>query len=537
MFKVLVVDDELWIRRGIIQSIEWKSLGLELVGEAADGDEAFEMAHMLKPDIIIMDMRMPGMDGVELLRALNQSTPDAVILVCSGFSDFEYTREAIVNRAFDYLLKPIKDDDMNQAITRAISEVERRRLVHEKESHVSASFVMSKTALLKEVIYSEREISSVHYSDEMFKNLLDANRKAICVCYVEPVEKQTDIKPDHGQLTNYLKEKIMLHLSELGIVHETIVNLAENEVVILLYGDEDLMRKSSLKSTIQKLLQETASGCSVKISAGISEILQKGSSFQPNKLYKEASKALRMKRISDEAAVIFYEPKFAIDLPNGYPAEKENNLLYLLTMGNTKEAGNVFDEMFNSVLKENRTVYEMQKDLIILVGSIEKILHSAGSGLETICGRSYDLLIREITSLMDGLAASALVGSLIDKAGAYFNQINKKDGKKVIVDIIKDLMEHYSEQISLNHYARKYHLNPDYLSRLFKEESHKNFIDYVKEIRVERAKALLIKDVNRNYEIAEMVGYDDYRYFSQVFKKMTGMTLSEYREKFKQVIK
>src|SRR5688572_9234976 len=111
MRKVLIVDDEKWVRKGLIQSIAWDRFGLELAGEAADGREGYELARRIRPDILFLDMRMPGVDGKELIGMLNRDMPGMITIVVSGYSDFEYTKEAIRNKAFEYLLKPVKKDE------------------------------------------------------------------------------------------------------------------------------------------------------------------------------------------------------------------------------------------------------------------------------------------------------------------------------------------------------------------------------------------------------------------------------------------
>lgn len=136
MRRVMIVDDEKWIRRGLIQSISWNEWGLELVGEASDGAEGYEMALIKKPDLLFLDMRMPGLDGKQLLAMLSQEVPDLLTIVISGYSDFEYTKEAIRHKAFDYLLKPVKKDELAAVVEKALLELDRREAEKLKTSRV-----------------------------------------------------------------------------------------------------------------------------------------------------------------------------------------------------------------------------------------------------------------------------------------------------------------------------------------------------------------------------------------------------------------
>jgi two-component system response regulator YesN len=127
MYRVMVVDDEMWVRKGLIQLIPWNRMSLGLAAEAEDGEEAFEAALRQKPDIMLLDMRMPGWDGRTLLRMLHESLPGLITIVISGYSDFEYTKEAIRFQAFDYLLKPVKEHELNMVLEKAVSRLHQRK--------------------------------------------------------------------------------------------------------------------------------------------------------------------------------------------------------------------------------------------------------------------------------------------------------------------------------------------------------------------------------------------------------------------------
>lgn len=123
MIRVLVVDDEKWVRRGIIEKTDWKSLGAEVVGEARNGVEGLELARKLKPEIVIADMRMPVMSGAEFIARLRREAPGTRVIVISGYADYCYTRQALLNKAVDYILKPIEPSVINEVMGRAIREL------------------------------------------------------------------------------------------------------------------------------------------------------------------------------------------------------------------------------------------------------------------------------------------------------------------------------------------------------------------------------------------------------------------------------
>ncbi|WP_339316657.1 response regulator [Paenibacillus sp. FSL R10-2734] len=136
MHSVLVVDDEKWIRRGLIQTINWDAFGLKFAGEAANGDDAFTLAMEIRPDLMFLDMLIPGMDGRALLAKLKEVLPNIKVIVISGYSDFENTKEAIRHHVLDYLLKPVRKEELNAVLGKVCEEI--RSIKEKKESSLLA---------------------------------------------------------------------------------------------------------------------------------------------------------------------------------------------------------------------------------------------------------------------------------------------------------------------------------------------------------------------------------------------------------------
>ncbi len=124
MYKIIIVDDEVWVRRGLLKQIEWEKLNASLAGEAADGEEGYELALAVKPHIVITDVKMPGSDGIELMERIQSSLPNTRVVVISGYSEFELVQKALINKAVNYILKPINETDLNRSISMAIEEIQ-----------------------------------------------------------------------------------------------------------------------------------------------------------------------------------------------------------------------------------------------------------------------------------------------------------------------------------------------------------------------------------------------------------------------------
>jgi two-component system response regulator YesN len=177
MIKVLVVDDEKWVRRGIIEKANWKALEAEVVGEARDGQEGLDMSMKLLPDIVITDMKMPKMDGIEFISKLYKELPKTKVVVVSGYSDYEYTRQALLNKAVDYILKPIESSVINKALDRAIAEYKKgingTRVNNEHENESCASLTSVNAAKgTNEIVKTVKKYIDLHYSENINLNFI-----------------------------------------------------------------------------------------------------------------------------------------------------------------------------------------------------------------------------------------------------------------------------------------------------------------------------------------------------------------------------
>lgn len=166
MTKVLVVDDEKWVRRGIIEKTDWKGLGAEVVGEARNGVEGLDLARTLAPDIVIADMRMPVMSGVEFIARLRKEAPKTRVIVISGYADYRYTRQALLNKAVDYILKPIEPSVINEVMARAIRELGAKTAPAEDDG-ASAPIGPDPAGGIHGIVQEVKDFIDCHYNERI----------------------------------------------------------------------------------------------------------------------------------------------------------------------------------------------------------------------------------------------------------------------------------------------------------------------------------------------------------------------------------
>ena len=407
VYQVLIVDDEEIVCRGLARFVKWEKYGFQVAGTAASGEEALSILGKKPIDLIFMDIRMPQMTGLELLKLVKEQYPQTKCVILSGYSDFSYAQEAIRNGASDYLTKPVVLKDIETLLERLSSEFTHQQ----KESLIHTNRM---EALLLSAVKGYSHIDPHRYDLPNLKQWygLSMLLKNKSFSQMEIDEKKQQMR---SQISSVIPSAIFLD-DELS------------SLFALLPWESDTSF-DSLTALLEQLcfgLKEWSCGAS-SLKYGFGE-LQEG--------WEESRKAQ-----------LFHQTK--------------------------------------------------PTDSIILYSNIKQNLACTPTPALDIS--------REVPD-------------------------EKNINKDVIQEIQNFICCHYAENISLNSLAEQFYLHPNYLSRLFKEKTGHNFVEYLTEIRMEKVKELLRSSNKKIIEICDMTGYDNPRYFSKVFKQYTGMTPREYRD-------
>ncbi|OAS17976.1 response regulator transcription factor [Paenibacillus oryzisoli] len=523
MRKVIIVDDEKWIRRGLISSIPWDRFDLELVGEAGDGEEAYAMALAEKPDLLFLDMRMPGLDGKQLIGMLNRDMPEVLTVVVSGYSDFEYMKEAIRHKAFEYLLKPVKKEELIAVLEKALAELQRR----DEEKH--SPQVESKEDWFRRILY-QADASLESHEEAAEAAIPEGWLLGETYVLVGQPDTFRDGSESINKVIPLLREHVHRNQPFLckGTCQFVITAApdARQELVVAIVG-ERLQQEDFNKfcQSVRSVLEQSGRG---SYSFGISNKQLDAHSLRHS--YAEAGRALKRKKLHTTGTVIFADNDKNSQLA-AYPQEKENAFLLALQVGSREGVQQEFDKLFAGISGNDVTVDYLQRSAMLLVHSIEKQLRGIETRLEEACGVSSLVYTERIKRRNDAASVKHIFAEeIIPSVLAYYLRSNEKQGEKIVRGIQKLIETHYDQPLSLHHIADSHYMNTDYLSRLFKKTTGQNFVDYLTDFRIHKSKELMKLSTYKNYEIAQMVGYEDYRYFSQIFKKKTGMTIGEYRE-------
>lgn len=511
MRKIVVADDESWIRRGIIQLIPWERWGLELAGEAEDGEEAFAMAMEIRPDILFLDMRMPEWDGRTLLRMFHEQLPDMIVIVVSGYSDFEYTKQAIRYRAFEYIVKPVKEKELLTALDKALQELEQRDSPH-----------------IPPELWLRQQVAGLHVPSETNGGIGGNDELATVAKTVGVI--QADDYPyacDHPMpqlFADMLKQTVPFYpdLADGWTVIES--EESEEEAIFMYSGQADAQALSSLFEAVLDRLRQAYATASIGVSKPV---------LDPSLLreaYMQARYALSGKPVSKRMCVRFAAGTHE-ETTYVYPQEEEHQFLTALQSRNGEASQAALSGFFQALDRDDVSVEAMRRAIAMFVHSVDKWLGLYNCNLRDVCGHDSPTLAERFRNRNEPWSVQReLLALWFPALTDFFLTMDSLEGDQIGKEAVRQIERYYYLPLSLQEMAGQHHVNADYLGRLIKKVTGKNFVEYLTDLRLHKSKDLIRSSHYKNYEIAAMVGYEDYRYFSQVFKRKLGMTIGEYRE-------
>lgn len=515
-YRVLFADDEYWTREKLRNMIPWEEYSLEFLEPAVDGEDAWEKVEAWKPDIFITDINMPFLSGVELLERIQDKYPEIITFVISGYDDFTYVKSSFLSGTMNYLIKPVSKIDLMQAIVKALEKIshyeneqielqkaasdirdrEFSRLIQKPGDWNQAIAVQSNSTELTGVRLVLIKIHNLH-------ELLKGNQMV-------GWEWAYEVK----------KEIRRIYQDEEAIIFHNIYRI--NEFLILTKKDEQEVSRCSEKLRMKAAAERHA--C-ITICIGTHSYAMESLHMA----YVEAVGLLMTRSYVCKSEIIIYHKDQKDKWRKHVSVEVEKQMRNALADTNQKEIKRVVFESsgLRGCVKEGWSYLEVKQTIkqlfdIILNDTIrdqadvvdaENVVETVDQIIETL---DYEKLEQQI--------AEAII-YLIPQKAEYETQ-----SMKHIVLLVKEwIQEHYAEELSLSALAQRYHVDSSYLSKMFRQEMGESLILYITHKRVEKAKEYMQNTEMNLADIAFLVGYDDYTYFSRVFKKTTGNSPREYR--------
>ncbi|MHA7965528.1 response regulator transcription factor [Paenibacillus sp. CAU 1782] len=532
MVDLLIVDDEERARNGIKTLIDWEEHNISIVGEARDGAEALELLESRHVDILLTDIRMPEMDGLQLIDNVKRRFPHIKSVIMSGYDDFNYAKKALTLGASNYLLKPSRRQEILDTVLKLSGEIAAER---EQSRHMERLKEGFRESL---PLMRDKALSRLMSSEDAPYTKLLGNLKLSGLVFPYPyfgvVRVQIDDYLQHQnrfgtfdfELLKYgLKNICEETLSEVGIC----AAVEDQDDITVILNVERETPVSSLKPLAEKLIANADAYLHLSLSVAIGPA-DKGIN-QLRTAGQLAANALDTAFYLGHGKLIHYEEALEEEpLKTAYPIELERLILQSVLSGDEGHITSGLTLFQKSLDHEKQSKPLVLKFAFALYFALYRLCIEKELDVNTIFGQDLE----EITKKLAKLNIDSIYAELLNTALCIGRQLNeKKQSNKLFESILDYIREHYNQDISRETVAKEVFITPGYLSLLFKQQLRSSFLDFLHKVRMEQA-CLLLKDQSlRIADIALQVGYNDEKYFFQVFKKYMGMTPKQFRNTIK----
>lgn len=532
MYKVLLVDDEALIREAISENIKWEEIGFTLSGVCENGRQAMEAIALDQPDLLLTDINMPFVDGMELTKFVYENYPDMKVIIISGFDEFEYAKNAVKYQVLEYILKPITPMEFSETLLRAKKLLDEKQESRRDMKKIRNAYVSNLPALqgryLQRLLNGSADYSLVEEKQEELRLQLKAG------CYNTALVEGDSLEPFTSQYAN-VKDELALfaiynitaeivHGKNCGIVFQSI----DGKTVILFMGEE----KEALKRKIKEAVQEVRGAIeeflqiqvTVAVGKNVSCLKELPDSFTKTKSALEYKFMLGGNQTieAEEYEAIRNSAKF-MDI-----FAWASGIATAIRTNKTEEISQKTEDFIGQIKKnyvnKHRSFVYVQNLVLSVINLLE-----LQEEMEEEIFRKERTFVNEIYTC-DNLdeIEKRMVETFQFIACVMSNQ---RDSfcRRQAMQALEYIEKNYADSsISLNSVCTALAMSTSYFSSVFKNYTGETFVEALTKKRMEKAKKLLEQHCMKTYEIAEAVGYSDPHYFSAAFKKVTGKTPTEY---------
>lgn len=539
--KVFLVEDEMVIRRGIKNSIDWEKEGYIFCGEASDGELAYPMIIKEKPDILITDIRMPFMDGLELCKLVKKELPNIKILILSGYDEFDYAKEAIRLGVTEYLLKPISSGKLLEALNGVSESIRREKedkdLVRKYMEEMRENTEHEKQKFFEQMIAGNLSMADALETGEKYERNLSARMYNLLLFRFTLGEENRKSGELLGE-AEYAIEKLTERLEYVFEFQRGVEGWA-----FLLMADNEEQMSERVKELSKDLEEIMKNYSTIAYFGGIGQPVARLRELEES--FREAERALAARFTMELNQIISVEDiRMAqnvdtlddIEITSFGEIEKTRTMLEKFLNNGAEDEIDEFVDVYINELSEENLKSVLMRQYIIMDAYI--VMMSFCEKFEGIEG--------EMQAQSEELKNSMKTIQTLEEIKNYIRMLLKKiigvrdtiSGRRYsdIIEIAKDQIRktYMSDEISLNTIAAEVGMSPSYFSSIFSKEMGKTFVEYLTEIRMDRAKELLMCSSMKTSEIGYEVGYKDPHYFSYIFKKTQNCTPKEFRARGKE---
>ncbi|WP_025684875.1 response regulator [Paenibacillus maysiensis] len=526
--RVLIADDEPIILRGLKKLLPWDRFGIEFVGEAHDGNELLEKYNIFRPDLIISDICMPGCSGIDFLKKISVQKTGVKVVFISAYQEFSYAQDAVKYGALDYLLKPVDKNQLEQVIQRTAllirEEAEGARHQEMLNQLENQQRYRNISELLDRLTDGDQQAA-----EELAPLGVMTDSKYITVCLAE----LDRLSEDNGRWQE--QERKLVDFAVTNIIHETVTKYAQSFVFrkgdtygIFLQHD----RTEEPLAVAQHVYEQVRSCLKLELRVGIG--LPQPTITKAGVSRKQAAEALKSKYFDAHSNVLIYQKVISDCNVEVHLTELRKQLVAETATLSAERLPALMTELLDAVEHARFSPNTVVSFLYATYMMIQQELKGAGLSCDSP-ERDSHLLFDRWNSFPSYARLRQEMELVIDQ---IVKQIKEKNGSKELRQLVHAkayIEENYMENITLESIATIVFMNPYYFSSFFKKHTGENFKQYVTQVRMKHALQLLMQTDLLVYEIADRVGYNNARHFSDMFKKIFGKLPQEYKQSARQL--
>lgn len=512
MLKVLIVDDEPFVREGLKMIIPWNDLGFSICGEGIDGKDGLQKILEQDPDLVLMDIKMPGLYGIDVVKAAREGGHMGKYIMLTGYSDFEYAKTSITLGVSDYILKPIDEDELIAAITKIKQAIEKENSI---KKHVENSERVLRQEVLRNLITGDDKLE---FTDSLLRDFrINMNFDSFQVAIVQ-----------YAQIKNEaLNKELFESVTEILKTEDNVeITFVDNKVLLLLKG----LKNAKAITILEKLHKRLTGSLKTHVIITLGRMVNKkediASSYKDSKtligilFFFTGTKILSWEHMKDEVGVD------SVEESQGELSKYIQEIYTYLEVNDTEKISDTFKAL-EAYIKRSRYTPERVKGMYIdiFVELKEKILANYKQLVdiiptnEEVIGKIYEKenfheLVEYIEEIVTNISGS----------------ICNTSSDSVVKRILNYMDKNYSKPLRLESLAELFNYNSAYLGKIFKNYTGENFNAYLDKIRIENAKELLAQNDLKIYEVSERVGFKNKDYFFSKFKKHVGVSPKEYKK-------
>ncbi len=523
-YRVLLVDDEEDIRVGIGRKMDWAGLGFALVGEAENGQEALELAEQLKPDVVLTDIKMPFMDGLELCQVLTQRLPATKFIIFSGFDDFEYAKQAIRMNVSEYILKPINAVELSNVLQTLKQQLDSQRAERQDMETLRQRYRES-LPVLRELFFThllDGRVRPEQIAERAARYEIDLQGSAWIAALMHFEEGE-----EGRELLAFSVERLFQENFHLDGCHPR--SFFYNDSIALLASFSGELQIYAFTEELNRVCKLAKSYLGISLTVGVGEPC-----VSPGELHNSAigaKNALDYRVLMGAGKAIYIGD---LEPDHGRPSlafdeNDEQTLTALVKLGVEQDLQAWTQNLVERICQAGLALSQCHLFFLELLNCLLKLTRSANLELEDVFGTGFAGVI-QITDFDSPQELGAWCLGCCRRMQKLIGQQRSDTTWRTTEKAKAFIGEHYMESdLSVERLCEQLHVSPAYFSTLFKREIKMSFTAYVTMVRMEQAAALLKTTEDKTYLIAEQVGYQDPNYFSYVFKKYFGVSPTKFR--------